>query len=310
MFAHPNRRSFLQQSGVLLGALGSGFSFASEKKSKRAVRYCFNTSTVREKKIPLPDLCRLVAEAGYDSIEPWFREMDTYRAEGGNLSDLGKLISDLGLKVESGIGFARWIVDDPKVRKEALEEAKLQMDQIKQLGGHRIAAPPAGATRGIHIAPEVAAERYRELLKVGESLEVTPQLEVWGFSSTMGRLDEVIEVMKKADHPRACILPDVYHLYKGGSDFADLLKIPGHAMQMFHLNDYPPIVTTEIADADRVYPGDGVAPYPRIMKYLQEIGFEGAFSIELFNPDYWKQDPLEVARTSLKKMKAVTTEFA
>ena len=58
-----------------------------------------------------------------------------------------------------------------------------------------------------------------------------------------------------------------------------------------------------IKDADRVYPGDGVAPLASILKDLFLTGFSGTLSLELFNPEYWKQDPLEVARTGLAKMK-------
>jgi hypothetical protein len=31
-------------------------------------------------------------------------------------------------------------------------------------------------------------------------------------------------------------------------------------------------------------------------------------SLELFNPEYWKQDPLQVARTGLEKMKAAVAK--
>ena len=32
--------------------------------------------------------------------------------------------------------------------------------------------------------------------------------------------------------------------------------------------------------------------------------FDGYLSVELFNPTYWRQDPHEVARTALEKLKA------
>ena len=59
-----------------------------------------------------------------------------------------------------------------------------------------------------------------------------------------------------------------------------------------------------MTDGDRVYPGDGVAPLADILRTLREIGFDGYLSIELFNPTYWKQDPLEVgARSGLQKLR-------
>ena len=41
-----------------------------------------------------------------------------------------------------------------------------------------------------------------------------------------------------------------------------------------------------------------------MFRTLRAIGFRGHLSLELFNRDYWKEDPLTVARTGLEKMKA------
>ena len=54
-----------------------------------------------------------------------------------------------------------------------------------------------------------------------------------------------------------------------------------------------------------MYPGDGLAPWKSIVEQLDAIGYDGFLSLELFNREYWKQDPLQVARTGLEKMKAV-----
>ena len=71
-------------------------------------------------------------------------------------------------------------------------------------------------------------------------------------------------------------------------------------MHVFHMNDYPANPPRQaINDGDRVYPGDGVAPLADILQTLREIGFDGYLSIELFNPTYWQQDPLDVARQAL-----------
>ncbi len=107
------------------------------------------------------------------------------------------------------------------------------------------------------------------------------------------------------------MLPDVYHLYKGGSDFAGLSLVSGPAMHVFHMNDYPATPPRQaIADSDRVYPGDGVAPIVDILKKLHANDFNGYLSIELFNKTYWQQDPLEVARLALTKMKTLTGQVS
>ncbi len=140
-------------------------------------------------------------------------------------------------------------------------------------------------------------------------MQVIPQLEIWGSSKNLSRLAEAMYVAVGANHPEAAILPDVYHLYRGGSDFDCLRLLSGQAIQIFHVNDYPAEPAREQqTDADRVYPGDGVAPLELILGTLKQIGFTGALSLELFNREYWKQPPALVAQTGLQKMKAVASK--
>lgn len=268
------------------------------------VKYCLNTSTVRGQKLTAPEQIDLAAKAGYDAVEPWMRDLTQYRDGGGSLRDLRKRIEDAGLTVESAIGFARWIVDDPQQRAAALEDAKRDMDLLAQIGGLRIAAPPVGATNEPGLDLSAAAQRYAALLEVGRRTGVVPQLELWGFSQNLSRLGELMYVAVESGHQDACVLPDVYHIYKGGSDFAGLRLIEASRIHVFHMNDYPSLPPrAEIKDADRVYPGQGVAPLSGILATLFQGGFRGALSLELFNPDYWEQDALLVARTGLEAMK-------
>lgn len=268
-------------------------------------RYCLNTSTIREQRLGIVAEIELAAKVGYDGIEPWIRELDEYVQRGGSLTDLNKRIADAGLVVESAIGFAAFLHEDPTERRKGLEEAKRAMDLVRQIGGTRIAAPPVGVTDKTGLDPLALAERYYHLCELGQQMGVLPQLELWGFSKTLSRLGEVAFTGIESAHPAACYLLDVYHIYKGGSPFAGLTHFPGARMHCFHMNDYPADPPREtIADRHRVYPGDGVAPLTEILRTLRDIGFRGALSLELFNPDYWKQDAELVARTGLEKMRA------
>ena len=111
-----------------------------------------------------------------------------------------------------------------------------------------------------------------------------------------------------AQHPDACVLPDIYHLYKGGSEFYDLALLSGKRIHVFHINDYPDIPRDKITDADRVYPGDGISPVSKILATVFESGFDGVLSLELFNRTYWKQDPNLVAATGLERMKKAVAD--
>lgn len=284
---------------------------AQNRPAHEPFGYCLNTSTIRGQKLSLSEQVDVAAKAGYHAIEPWIREIQQFAEQGGKLADVKKQIADAGMTVESAIGFANWIVDDDQKREQGLETARHDMDLVRQIGGKRIAAPPAGATGQTDLNLFQAARRYHALLELGKQMGVTPQVELWGFSKSMKRLGELVFVATESGHPDACMLPDVYHIYKGGSDFEGLRMINGAAIHVFHMNDYPDDPPREtISDAHRVYPGDGVAPLSKILRDVYETGFRGMLSLELFNQDYWKQDALTVARTGLEKMRAAVIRAA
>src|SRR4029079_13220460 len=132
--------------------------------------FCLNTSTIRGQNIPVVEVVEIAAKAGYQAIGPWINELDKHVQSGGSLKDLGKRIADHGLRVESAIGFATWIVDDETQRHKGLEEAKRSMDLVQQIGGKRLAAPPVGATDRNDIPLLRVAERYRALLELGDKM--------------------------------------------------------------------------------------------------------------------------------------------
>lgn len=278
------------------------------------VRYCLNTSTLRGQKLGIVREVEIAAQAGYDGIEPWIPNLRDFVQQGGSLADLAKKISDAGLTVDSAIGFAQWIHPDAEARTKALEEAKRDMEMLRQIGGTRIAAPPVGAHQADSPAVSLAdaAERFAALQQVSRESGVLPQLEVWGFSKNLSRIGEVASVAAETGNPNTLLLLDTYHLFKGGSSFAGLSLFSDHALQVFHMNDYPADPPrAQINDSHRVYPGDGIAPLSEIIQMLAGNGRSITLSLELFNPEYWKQDPQLVANTGLEKMrKAVATAFA
>lgn len=311
-----NRRSFVASSTSALAAAAiaptmlSQTSRAAEvQPALRKFRYCLNMSTINSSMIPLREQLRIASEAGYDSVELWLRDVDKFIEEKGDLAGLRKEIADLGLSIDSSIAFGKWIVDNDEERTAGLEQCKKDMDNLRFLGGRRMAAPPVGATNEPKLNLDAAAQRYRTLLEIGRARDVLPQVELWGFSKNLATVAEVLHVAAGAMHPDACVLLDVYHLYKGGSDFSNLGIVPGAKMHCLHINDYPANPPRDtIGDKDRVYPGDGVAPMSYILRTLAAGGFCGTLSLELFNRDYWQLPPAEVAKTGLEKMKAVVAQ--
>ena len=302
------RRQFLGTS--VLAGLGAGAAASAPAPADAAggFRYCLNTATLQGFKLGVVELVGIAAKAGYAAVEPWLSNLNSYVQQGGSLAELRRRIADLGLSVESAIAFAQWIVDDRTKRDAALDQVRREMDVVAQIGGKRIAAPPAGANNGPELEPPRIAERYRAVLELGDRAGVVPELEFWGPSANLRRLSDAVAAAIQADHPKACVLADVYHLYKGGSGFHGLRLLSAQAVQVIHVNDYPASPPRDaIADRDRVFPGDGIAPLKQIFTDLRRVNPAAVLSLEVFNPAYWTGDPLDTAKRGLAKMKQASS---
>ncbi|HID77382.1 MAG TPA: sugar phosphate isomerase/epimerase, partial [Planctomycetaceae bacterium] len=214
-----SRRQILSRPAVGLGAAlsaaaGAAGSEAAARKTE-PFGYCLNMGTLLGHKLSVVEQVSVAAQAGWRAVELWMRDLRRYVEGGGSLRDLKAEIAERGLEVASAIGFPRWAVDDDAERAKGLEQLRRDMELVAAIGGRRIAAPPAGIHRTSGVDLRRVAERYRTVLELGRQLGVVPQLEIWGAALTLGTAAEAAFVALAADDPDACLLLDVFHLYKG-----------------------------------------------------------------------------------------------
>jgi len=312
-----SRREVLGTVAGSLGAVAASTAIAEAMVAQPKARarpanepfgYCLNTSTVRGNQLDIVQVVAAASKAGFHAVEPWITELDAYTKGGGSLKDLGKRIADAGLTVENAIAFNSFLTDEETQRATGMERMKVDMDKVAQIGGARIAAVP-GNSRGPAVTLDNAAKYYREALEMGEKMGVVPLLELWGTHPVLGPLRNGIYVAVAAGRPDASMLLDVFHLYKSGTAFTSLKQINGGALHVMHINDYPQAADpSTLNDGNRIYPGDGVAPFPQILRDLRDNGFRGYFSLELFNKEYWTKSADENLKTGLEKIRGVVRQ--
>jgi len=305
------RRELLKLSGAAaLASFLPGIVKGTDSSAKGPFRFCLNTSTISGQKPGLLQYIEIAAKAGYDGLELWVNDIKEYLKQGNSIVTLSKLIKDKGLVVEDAISFTEWMVDNDARRKAGVVQLEDEMKMMAALGCRRIAAPPAGIEKSEVIDFQKAGARYRDILALGRRYNVMPLLEFWGASGTVYNLSQALAIAAAANDRDARILPDVYHLFRGGSGFDGLKLVNGNVIEVIHFNDYPASVPlNEQTDSDRVYPGDGAAPLKQILQDLKTMGGTKVLSLELFNKNYWAQDALLVAKTGLEKMKKLVREI-
>jgi len=259
-----------------------------------------NSATIRP--VPLKDQVRIVAETGWDGIEPWMDALEKFDAEGGDVKALGREIKDRGLRIANIIGLWDGMPEGDEAFAASLPMSRKRMKLAADLGSPYVAALPLPDRENFNLAD--AAIRYRELVKIGrEEYGIQPIMEFVSVFKSVTRLGQAAAIALDADTPHAYVLPDTFHMWKGGGGFAGIARLQGDFIADFHWNDVPPGVTPKDAnDGTRIMPGDGILPLTQCLKDLQAIGYTRGLSLEIFNKEYWAMDGKKICEIGLQKM--------
>ena len=263
-------------------------------------RYALNASTIRP--TPILEKISIAGQAGYGAIELWHDEIDDHLAHGGTLADLQSALADQNLAVPTTIYLGGWFNAEDTAWPGVRAECARRMEQAGALGAPHIIAGPAEGR------PDYAlgTRRYRELLELGESIGVHPAMEFLGFVEQLNTIEDALEIMTAADHPHATTVLDPFHIFRGGGDLESIAKLTANQIAVSHFNDTPADPPREEQhDHSRVMPGDGHLNLVRYCELLAATGYNGWLSLELFNEQHWAEDPLEVARIGLEKMRTI-----
>ncbi|HEY3254401.1 MAG TPA: sugar phosphate isomerase/epimerase, partial [Polyangiaceae bacterium] len=220
----------------------------------------------------------------------------------GTMAELRRAIDAGGLTVVTLIYIADWFDVSETDWSRVRDKCSRRLEQAAELGaGYVIAGPPAGRANVV-----VGAQRYRELLELGETVGALPAFEFLGFVEQFNTIESALEVLALAAHPAGTTVLDPFHIFRGAGSVESIAKLLGEQVAVAHFNDTPATPAREQQhDGDRVWPGEGHLDLRRYLMLLREIGYDGWISLELFRKDLWTRDPLEVARIGLEKMRAV-----
>ena len=288
-----DRRAFIEGLAASLAVCAGCTSMRRDRR-----KIALNPSTIRGYRLTFKEQVEVAVKAGFAGFEPWLKDVHAARKT-GELGEALRIAADGNLKFVNGIAFGPWAHSDAGMRVVGLEETKRDMAALAEMECPCIAASMFGMQKpsAERLSKLEISERYLAVCELGDRMGVKPLLEYWGHSSNMCRLEDALAVLMLTNRTDGAVLADVYHTYRGGSDFASFSRLKPGMLPVLHVNDYPTDrPRTELTDADRVWPGLGGAPWDDLAARLQAAELDPWLSVELFNPNYWQTNPLETLR--------------
>lgn len=236
--------------------------------------------------------------AGFDLLEIWAAKLREF-LKTRTVADLKTLLDENDLEPYS-INSIEHITFR---NAEDYKQIKAECEELSAIAGE-IGCPNVVVVPGK--LPENADENeiieesvkvLNELGDIAEKHNVSLAFEFLGQTDcSVQTLDLCKQIVEKVDRKNIGLVIDTFHFYAGNSSFEAIETLNPEKLFIFHINDAEDIPKENLTDAHRLYPGEGILPIKEIKKRFDRIGYDKMVSIEIFRPEYWNEDPFEVAR--------------
>src|SRR5439155_11799763 len=118
-------------------------------------------------------------------------------------------------------------------------------------------------------------------------------------------LELASEIVDRVARPNVGLVIDSFHFYAGGSTIESIDALDPSRLFIFHINDAEDRPREQLEDRHRLLPGLGILPLEHIVAGLRRIGYDRVTSVEIFRPEYWERDPMELAREAKEAVTGV-----
>jgi sugar phosphate isomerase/epimerase len=100
--------------------------------------------------------------------------------------------------------------------------------------------------------------------------------------------------------PHAGLVVDAWHWHHAGADREWIREIPGDRILDVHIADGPAAAPAEVRDTERLLPGEGVIELQLFFQLLNEKGYAGPVTVELFGRGLSEMSPHRAARLTFE----------
>ena len=241
----------------------------------------------------LSEKLQAIAAAGFRGVEIFENDLLSYN---GTPADVAREMAALGLKAITFQPFRDFEGMPEPQRSRTFDRAERKFDLMQEIGCDllmvcsNVSPESLGgidrAAADFHALGERAAKRG---LRVGfEAL-------AWGRHINDYR--DAWEVVRRADHAAIGLVLDTFHACARKTDLKPIQAIPADRIFLVQLADAPWLDMDVLSWSRhfRCFPGQGDLPLVEFMQQLLVTGYEGEFSLEIFNDQFRAGSPRSVA---------------
>jgi 4-hydroxyphenylpyruvate dioxygenase len=222
--------------------------------------------------------------AGFENIEFFLGHIHEYLDSGHTVGDIADLLA------RTGTAFIGGFIDAVKAfapESERLANHKFIIDNarlIADLGGGNLVVGTDGPAGQVDDPTAILAATFAEL-----AAQIPPEVNLlieFNWGPIVKSLSHAADIARRSGAPNVGVLFDPAHYHCTPTKFDQLTPENVALIKHVHVNDMrdkPGELSN--CNADRVLPGEGILNLSAIFGRIEECGYRGLFSIEMFDDD-------------------------
>jgi sugar phosphate isomerase/epimerase len=262
----------------------------------------FAINQITTKAWSMPEAIEGYRAQGVTGIACWRQYLDAY-----GVANTARHLKDAGMWVASLCTSAWFDAADAAGMRKAVEANQRILDNAAAIGAPCVVMVVGGFPKGQKdLAGHRArvADALRELsshaLQTGVKLGIEPLHPMYcGDRSVINSIAQANDLCDALGDEVSGLVPDVYHCWWDPAFESELRRAGPDRILTFHLCDWL-VPTRNLFDRGMV--GDGVADIARIRGWLDDIGYQGVFELEIFSElDWWQRPGEETVRIAIER---------
>ena len=262
------------------------------KKSQLAIN---SVSTNRH---PLDVCLAAYAEVGFRYVEFPLRHVRDYLDAGHTLADVRRLLEGNGLRCIGGFETGLECFSPPEQRAQShgriVENARL----LAELGGTNLVVGTDGPP-DLGAVDDPLGEMAAVFAQVADAIAATGVnlcIE-FNWSPLVKSLRTAAEIARRSERPNVGTIFDPAHYHCTPTKFDQLSAENVATIKHVHVDDMrdKPAELSN-CNSDRLLPGQGILDLPALFGRIEELGYDGYFSIEMFSDELWAMPAKQAAQ--------------
>ena len=217
------------------------------------------------------------------------------------VGDVKALLAKYGMQSIGGFEAGLCCFGSADEKKKNFELLAGNGKLIAELGGGTMIVGTDGDDKNNLDTLKAIGKQMREL-----ALAIPPSVKLgveFNWSPVVKSIRSAMIVVEEACHGRVGILFDPAHYHCTPSKFEDLTEKVVKKIVHVHVDDMlDKPGDRSNCNADRVLPGEGIIDLKGLFGRPEEYGYNGYYSIEMFNEDLWAMPVGEAARACYASM--------